>query len=121
MARIQIRTVIDITNTGVKRLDIGSEKPLNQYRNFTTFMQVFGIRSIFSIVQSPVQKDGEWTMIIDTDRDDVYHDGTDPVGLLKNDLDTVPIITGLDEIKAIKQPVIKTMGKQPNTFVSLLQ
>lgn len=121
MARIQIRTTIDITNTGVKRIDMGSEKELNQYRNFTTFMQVFGIRSIFSVIQNPTLENGEWTMVIDTDRDDVYSDGEDPVGLLKSDLDAIPIILGLDESKKPKQPVIKTLGKQPNTFVSLLQ
>lgn len=121
MARIQIRTTIDITNTGVKRIDLGSEKQLNQYRNYTTFMQVFGIRSIFSVVQEPVLENGEWTMIIDTDRDEVYSDGEDDVGLLKSDLDAVPIILGLDEVKKTKQAVIKTLGKQPNTFVSLLQ
>ena len=121
MARIQIKTSIDITDTGLKRPEPGRDKELNQFRNYTTFLQVLGIRSIFSIESSPVVKEGTWSFVIQTDREDVYLDGKDPIGLLKRDLDKIPIITGLGETKEIKQNLIRTSGPSTNTVVSLLQ
>jgi hypothetical protein len=121
MAKIKIKTNIDITNTGVRRPEPGKDKQVNQCRNYTTFLQVLGLRSIYNVETAP-EKDGEfWTFVVDTDRDDVYSDGTDPVGLLKQDLDKVPIITGLDEKKTLKQGLIRTTGTSPNTIVSLLK
>ena len=121
MARIQISTTIDITNTKVRHPDHGSEKQFNQFRNYTTFLQVIGLRSLFSIVEEPELTDKGWTFTIETDRDSVYEENNDPLHLLKHDLDQVPIVTGLDEAKSVKQPMIKVLGKSPNTFVSLLQ
>lgn len=121
MERIKIRTKIDITSTSVRHPEQGDEKQLNQYRNFTTFLQVLGLRSVFSVVETPVKEDDEWTMIIETDRDDVWASGKDSLALLKEDLDKVPIITGLDEVGKLKQPLIRTTGKDSNTFVSILR
>jgi hypothetical protein len=121
MARIQINTTIDITNTKVRHPEQGTEKQFNQFRNYTTFLQVVGLRSLFNIVEEPALTEKGWTFVIETDRDSVYEQNNDPLYFLKEDLDQVPIVTGLDEIKAIKNPVIKVLGKTPNTFVSLLQ
>lgn len=133
MARIQIRTTIDITDTGVRRPEQGTEKEFKQCRNYTTFLQVIGLRSVFTIIQKPTFEKNEWTFIVEIDRDDVYEirkesddEGVyevtvDPLGLLKEDLNQVPILVGLDEVKAIKPPLIKTLGPGPNTFVSILQ
>jgi predicted ribosome-associated RNA-binding protein Tma20 len=121
MARIQIRTTIDITNTGVRRLEHGTEKEFNQYRNFMTFHQVIGLRSIFDIIEQPKFDKDTWTMIIDTDQESVYATDDSPIGLLIEDLHQIPILTGLDEVKPQKQAIITTKGKQPNTFVSILQ
>lgn len=120
MAKIQIRTKIDITNSGVRRAEEGTEKQFNQFRNFTTFQQVLGIRSIFTIVENPKQIKNEWVFVIDTDREDVYSSNEDPLGYLKEDLDKIPVIIGLDESKAVKQPFIVTTGASPNTVVSFL-
>ena len=120
MAKIQIRTKIDITNSGVRRAEEGTEKQFNQFRNFTTFQQVLGIRSIFTIVENPKQVKNEWVFVIDTDREDVYSSSEDPLGYLKSDLDNIPVIIGLDESKAVKQPFIVTSGSSPNTVVSFL-
>lgn len=121
MARIKIKTQIDITDTGQRRSEPGREKQTNQFRNYTTFLQVLGIRSVFTIESAPTKDEDYWTFVIDTDRDSVYSDGDDPVGLLKKDLDKVPVITGLDEEKPIKQGIIRTSGTAVNTVVSLLK
>ena len=120
MAKIEIRTTIDITKTNVQRPDQGSEKQLNQQRNYTTFLQVLGLRSIYSIVKNPTVEDGEWTFQIETDRDGVYELNGDPVGFLKEDLENVPVVTGLDEVKTNKNKTIKLSKPQPNTFVSIV-
>jgi hypothetical protein len=121
MDRIKIKTKIDITQTDVRHPDQGDNKQLNQYRNYTTFLQVLGIRSVFSILEQPVNDKGEWTMVIETDRSDVFSDGSDPVGLLMGDLDNVPIIAGLDEKVKLSKPLIKTKGTNANTFVTVLR
>lgn len=118
MAKILIKTRVDITNTGVRHKDQGSEKELNQFRNYTTFLQVLGLRSIFNIVEGPTRENGFWILVIDTDRDEVYNDDSEPLGFLINDLDNVPIIADLDEAVKIKNSIIVTTGKNPNTFVA---
>lgn len=120
MAKIEIRTTIDITNTNVRRPDQGTDKQLNQERNFTTFQQVLGLRSVFYMIQKPVFEDGHWTFVIEPDREGVYDLNNDPLGLLKEDLENVPIITGLDETKANKNKVIKVSKPAPNTFVQVV-
>ena len=121
MAKIEIRTTVDITRTNVHRPDQGTEKQLNQQRNYTTFLQVLGLRSIYSIVQDPKFIEGEWTFCVDTDRSGVYELDGDPVGYLKQDLDMVPVVTGLDEVKPNKNKIIKISKPQPNTFVQLIE
>jgi hypothetical protein len=121
MERIQIRTTIDITDTGVKRPEHGTEKQFNQFKNYMTFHQVLGLRSNFNVIEKPTFDKDAWTMLIETDRDAVYRTEDDPVGLLKDDLHQIPILTGLDETKQLKQAIIKTRGTQPNTFVTLVK
>jgi len=121
MERIQISTTIDITDTGVKRSEHGTEKQFNQYRNYMTFHQVLGLRSNFVVIETPRFEKDRWTMVVETDRDAVYSTDNDPVGLLKEDLHQVPILTGLDEVKQQKQAIITTKGNHPNTFVSIVK
>ena len=120
MAKIQIRTKIDITDSGVRRADQGTEKEFSQYKNFITFQQVIGMRSIFTIVNKPTLTKNEWVFVFDTDQEDVFSKDKDPVGLLKEDLDNIPVILGLSESSNVKQPIIRTLGSNPNTFVSFL-
>lgn len=120
MAKIQIRTKIDITNSGVRRSDQGTEKEFSQYKNFITFQQVIGMRSIFTLVKEPTIAKNEWVFEFETDREDVFSKDKDPVGLLKEDLDNIPVILGLSESNNVKQPIIRTLGSSPNTFVSFL-
>jgi cytidyltransferase-like protein len=58
--------------------------------------------------------------VFDTDQEDVFSKDKDPVGLLKEDLDNIPVILGLSESSNVKQPIIRTLGSNPNTFVSFL-
>lgn len=58
-----------------------------------------------------------WTFEFETERDDVYKQGNDQTGLLKQDLDGVPIIDNLDNTVDFKLPVFKTNGKDANTVI----
>ena len=54
MEIIEIKTLIDITNTKVIRLNQGSQFELDQNRNFITLMQCIELRSIVSYDITPV-------------------------------------------------------------------
>jgi hypothetical protein len=118
MPRIVIKTQVDITNTGVRHPGQGTDVELNEFRNYTTLLQVLALRTNFEIVQEPKQIDGVWTFSIDVPDNGAYHDGKDPVGNLKNDLDQVPVITGLKENTPIKQKAFLTLNGHPNTSVA---
>jgi hypothetical protein len=72
-------------------------------------------------VEPPACQDNDWIMVIETERDGMFSNDNDPIGLLKQDLDKVPIITGLDEKTPIKQGLIRTTGTSPNTVVTVLR
>jgi hypothetical protein len=123
MAVIEIRTLIDITNTKVIRIGQGTELQLNQQRNFITLMQCIEIRSIVFYDKSPeilpeqdIKKLGfgtiykgkhkVWMFKFNTDRDGVYQDDSgDPLGHLIEDLHEVPVIKNLSETINIDKPI----------------
>jgi hypothetical protein len=62
-------------------------------------------------------KANHWVWTFDTERDDTFLTGTDPVGLLLDDLHGVPIIDQLNNSVDIYPAVVKTKGKGINTSV----
>jgi hypothetical protein len=112
---IEVRTLIDITNTKVNRLTQGSQLQIDQQRNFITLMQCIEIRSIVSYDRPPtVEGDQDlkklgfgaaykgrqtvWTFRFATDRDSVYLDDQgNPIGSLLDDVHEVPVIRNLTE------------------------
>ena len=53
MQIIEIKTLVDITNTKVTRLNQGTQLELDQCRNFITLLQCVELRSIVSYDSSP--------------------------------------------------------------------
>jgi len=131
MQTIEIKTLIDITNTKVIRPNQGTQQELDQQRNFITLNQCVELRSIISYEQSPQTesldikslgfgsnykgKHKVWTFKFSPDRDNAYFDGqSNTVGTLIEDLHAVPVIKNLTETinidKAIfdlKDPLLK--------------
>lgn len=131
MQTIEIKTLIDITNTKVIRPNQGTQQELDQQRNFITLNQCIELRSIISYELPPKAESVDikslgfgtnykgkhkvWTFKFSPDRDHAYFDGSDnPVGSLVNDLHEVPVIKNLTETvnidKAIfdlKDPLLK--------------
>lgn len=122
MQIIEISTLIDITNTGVVRINQGSQLEIDQQRNFVTLIQCAEIRSIISYEEPPVVETIDvkdlgfgsdfkglqrvWKFTFSPDRVDVYTDARkDPLGELVNDLHAIPIIKNLTESVNIAKAV----------------
>jgi hypothetical protein len=85
------------------------EMAKNQNANFTTLMQLLQMRGNITWEDSSIRTekvltqekifgnhyDGKhliWTFVWHTEQQDVYREGTNPVGQLENDFDNVPVI-----------------------------
>ena len=106
---IEIKTLIDITNTEVRRINQGTQIELDQFRNWTTLLQCIGMRAIMTYDKNPVSEPEYvanlgfgteykgvhkiWTFRFRPDREGTFAD----ISLLKADLDQVPIILNLSD------------------------
>lgn len=110
--QIIIKTLIDITKTGVRRYDSKDPVKLSQQANFNTLQQIINLRGLIEENADPSVEtttlDGEfgskfkgehkvWTYEFTIDRDEVYNDGTDELGLLKQDFNGIPVVGALTE------------------------
>lgn len=129
MDRFEITTLIDITNSGAFRPGKGTDQAHNQYRNWITLTQCLGLRSIIQYDTNPtvslVNLDElnfgseykgihrVWKFLFYTDRVNVYSDDSEnPIGLLLQDLDQVPIIKNLNETINISKAVFDVTDPQ---------
>lgn len=134
MEIIEIKTLIDVTNTNIRRINQGTQQQLDQFRNWTTLMQTIGMRSIILYDREPKAelvdikdmgfgsqykgKQWVWTFQFRPDRSDAFGDNGDSIALLKTDLDKIPVITNLSETINIQQPVFElTDSEFRNTVV----
>jgi len=114
MGLIEIKTLIDITQTKVSRPNQGSQLELDQNRNFITLLQCVEIRSIVGYESSPSVeevaikdmgfgteykgKHKVWTFTFTPDREGVYTDQEgNALAYLVTDINGVPIIKNLTE------------------------
>jgi hypothetical protein len=122
MEIIEIKTLIDITNTNINRPSKEKEKEFNQYKNWTTLLQCIGLRSIISYESNPSNevrdiknlgfgtkfkgKHRVWTFRFVTDRNHSYLDSKGAeLGFLVADLHEVPVIKNLNETINIEKPI----------------
>ena len=135
METIEIKTLIDITNTRVIRPNQGTQLALDQNRNFITVTQCAEIRSIISYSLPPQQESVDikdlgfgskykgkhtvWTFSFTPDRHDVYLDDFgDQIGLLLQDLNSVPCIKNLTETINIDKAIFDLKdGPTKNTII----
>ena len=137
MEKIQLRTLIDVTPTGVSRFQINKELEHNQQKNWITLLQAIELRSLIEFEQAAIGETLElralgfgekhrgihamWTLIFTTDRDGCYANEKSPIGLLMDDLHEVPIITNLSETINMNRPVFDTRSRfYRNTVIKLL-
>tara|TARA_B100001287_G_C22636148_1_gene507667 strand:- start:32 stop:448 length:417 start_codon:yes stop_codon:yes gene_type:complete len=125
MERIQIFTVIDMTETNVGRS--GEAKQRNQQANYNTVVQTAGLRvnpmpiALESKV-GVVDGIGFGSSIKDKQRYWVFtfqHEFENALNLdqLKDDFDLVPVITGLDETALINNSAFRTKDSVETNIV----
>lgn len=130
MPRYRITTLIDITRTDAKKSD-PSIKRIHQQQNFNSLRQSIELRSNISWTKDPVKSQGSlpepfegkasyWTWEFETEREELFLRDDDPVALLKEDINNVPIIVGLDETADITPSAFKTIGDNFNTWVEII-
>ena len=127
MPRYQITTLVDITRTDPPRSETDKLK-LAQQANFNSLLQAIGLRSNVSWVKDPVMKTGRlpdpldgaaahWQWTFDAERDDVFLKDGDSVGLLKNDLNGIPIIGNLTNTVELDPACFFSFGDKTNIWV----
>lgn len=138
METIEVKTLIDITNTNVVRPNQGTALEYDQYRNFTTLMQCIELRCIVTYDDLPTVEEVDvkgmgfgsdvkgkhkvWTFKFRPDRRAAFADDLNPVGLLINDLHEVPVIKKLTESINIDKAVFFTYESQfKNTVIKAHQ
>jgi len=138
MEQIEIKTLIDVTNTKVQRAAQGTQFEQDQNRNFITLLQCLEIRSVVSYDNKPTVelvdikgmgfgsaykgKQMVWTFYVQPDRDGVYLDSTgNEVGTLLDDLHEVPVVKKLNETVNIDKAVFDTKNSSfKNTIIKAL-
>jgi len=130
--RIIIKTLVDITKTGINRPDQGNELKRHQQSNFNTLQQLINMRSLIEENSDPAVKTtdisetkdfgskfkGEhkvWEYEFIVPGTDVYATQSetgevdDAIGLLKEDFNNCPVIGALTE-SITKPSVFKVKG-----------
>ena len=137
MEVIELKTLVDITNTNVRRPGQGTEQELNQYKNWITLNQCIELRSVITFDSNPtVEKidlkglnfgtefkgsHNVWTWRFYPDRANIFVNENSSLGLLINDLDQVPIIVNLTETINTLRPVFElTNSKLINTTLKII-
>jgi len=130
MPRYRIITLVDITRTNAMKTEPDQLKILQQ-ANFNSLRQAIELRSNVSWTEDPKRSEGRlpqgfvgkaahWCWEFEVEREDLFLKDNDPVGLLKDDLNSVPVITGLLDTAEIKPAAFQTKGNNINTTVVII-
>ena len=110
---IVVCTLFDITHTGVTKSTNGNAKLRNQQRNWETLQQVLGLRTQPLELESPKVNVEDlschqfnskysgtaqvWQTEFTVDQHETLAQNNNPVALLEQDANLIPMITGLNE------------------------
>lgn len=137
MAQIELKTLIDITNTDVRRPNQGTQIEADQYRNWVTLKQCIELRSLvefdhYPTVETVDVKDLEfgtaytgkqavWTFRFYPDQAGAFATEDSELGLLLNAIDKVPVIKNLTETINTDRSIFDLNDtKFKNTIVRLI-
>ena len=126
MARYKIITVVDVTRTNPAREET-DRTVLGQQANFNSLIQAIGMRSNITWIRDPQQHTGRlpigtgkathWIWEFDAEREDVFLDQGNPVALLANDLDGVPVVDRLNNTVELLPAVFRSRGDNTNIWI----
>jgi hypothetical protein len=138
MQTIEIKTLIDVTETKVVRLNQGTAQAHDQHRNFVTLKQCIEIRSNITYDSIPTMevvdvkdmgfgsqykgKHAVWTFRFRPDLSGVYSDGRNEIGCLLEDVQGVPVIEKLTETINIEKAIFElTDSLSKNTLIKAIK
>ena len=120
MPRYKIKTTVDITRSNPSREDTNSVRN-GQQLNFNTLLQGIGMRANVEWDNDPqlveYQDTKEWFWEFEAEQVDVFATKDDPVGLLRQDLQGIPVIRNLTETAALEKPIFITSGDNQNIWI----
>ena len=120
MPRYKIKTTVDITRSNPGREDTNSVRN-GQQLNFNTLLQGIGMRANVEWDNDPqpveYQDTKEWFWEFETEQVDVFATKDDPVGLIKQDLQGIPVIRNLTETVALEKPIFIPSGDNQNIWI----
>lgn len=120
MPRYKIKTTVDITRSNPSREDTNSVRN-GQQLNFNTLLQGIGMRANVEWDNDPqlveYQDTKEWFWEFETEQVDVFATKDDPVGLIKQDLQGIPVIRNLTETATLEKPIFITSGDNQNIWI----
>lgn len=137
MIRVECITRFDITNTGVighfkssrvpfedraghKIVDQESwDRARNQQRNWETLIQLISLRTQVFDITVPVEEKFFWKFEFSTETPDVFGTAEDPVRVLREDSNLVPMLRELDNDPDI-EPMLITFGPKQNIWFSVI-
>ncbi len=124
----KLYTTVDITNTGQYRTELGKEHLRWKEQNFQTILQTLGIRANVSFTEKPVVSEMRgslvgfntdeivrvWRFDFNTEREFLFEKDNNPIGLMLEDFEGIPYISGLDECMEQNYNVFVTDGAARN-------
>lgn len=130
MPRYKIITLVDITRGNPNRTETDPKK-ISQQANFNSLIQCIGLRANVSWRDDPkkhtgrlplplIGKANHWTWEFEVEREDVFLKGTDAAGLLKDDLQGVPILNNLDNTEEFSPSIFQTVGNKANIWITII-
>ena len=126
-------TLFDVTATGVTghfkqsripfndqsgaeiNTESGWNHARNQQRNWETIQQLISLRTQINNATPPVEQKQGWYFEFETDTPDIFGTEDNPVAILVQDADLVPMLTGLKEQEKI-EPILYTQGPRQNIW-----
>ena len=122
--KFKIDTLIDITETNVRRQD-NDKFAYKQQANFQTLLQTIGLRCNINYDKSPtfgelniakllfsdkyIGKQKMWTFCFEVEYQEALN-----IDMLNKDFDLIPIITGLEETINLNKALFRTTDKERN-------
>jgi hypothetical protein len=130
MQHFKIISLVDITRSNPSRVETDKIK-LGQQANFNSLIQAIGLRANLEWNKDPEQLAGRlpdpidgaathWIWEFFVERDSVFEKNNDPVGLLLDDLQGVPVVKELNNSVDIMPAIFQTTGKHKNIWISLI-
>lgn len=130
MPRYRITTLIDITRTQAAKSDPDVIK-IRQQANFNSLLQALSLRANIEWMSDPKKHTGSlprdiggkavhWIWDFEVERDEVFLKDNDPVGLLKEDLDGVPVLVNLENSADIDPAAFQTRNGNQNTWITII-